>query len=302
MRAYEDGMLDYKGIQALYQVVRTQSFEMAADKLFVTQSAVSQRIKGLEQYYGCPLLSRSLPYEPTELGSQLISHYQQLKDLEENLLLQMDAMKKTPKISVAINRDSLETWFREVMQKLKTIKDFRIEIISDDQDVTIDYMRKGLVSAALSTAKNPLPGCKVEFLGYMMYVLVSSPEFKKRYFDGHKSIAKKLLSAPTVIFDSKDSLHENYLKDCFNITDQVQTFHTVPSVYVFKEFTLKGYGYALIPEIDIRDELKNGSLIDLFPKKHWPMPLYWHTRAIQTPSYQQFNDIVRKVASDNLID
>lgn len=64
-------MLDYRALAALQAVIETQGFETAANKLFITQSAVSQRIKALENHYGEPLLIRTIPYQPTAFGESL---------------------------------------------------------------------------------------------------------------------------------------------------------------------------------------------------------------------------------------
>lgn len=57
---------DYRTLQALDAVIRERGFERAAQKLCITQSAVSQRIKQLENMFGQPLLVRTVPPRPTE--------------------------------------------------------------------------------------------------------------------------------------------------------------------------------------------------------------------------------------------
>src|SRR5690348_3761604 len=115
-------MLDYRGIEALYTVQELQSFEAAAKKLHITQSAISQRIKSLESFYGEPVLTRTLPYQPTKLGKQLIGYYKRVSILEEDLEQQMKISSALPHISIAINRDSLETWFLDLTQETEIFK------------------------------------------------------------------------------------------------------------------------------------------------------------------------------------
>src|SRR5262245_31184045 len=132
-------MIDYKGIEALYTVQEMQSFESAAKKLHITQSAVSQRITGLENFYGEPLLIRTLPYRPTNLGKQLIGHFKRICLLEEDLSSHLEERAKTPQISIALNRDSLETWFLEVIEERTIFSNTVLDIIADDQERTIQY-------------------------------------------------------------------------------------------------------------------------------------------------------------------
>lgn len=290
-------MLDYASISAFAAVIETQSFQSAADRLFITQSAVSQRIKSLERYYGEPVLSRNLPYQPSKLGLSLLGHYKRVMMLEDSLQSSLLDIAASPTISISISRDSLETWFRVVMQKLSDIMPMTLEIIADDQDHTLQYLQKGLVSACASTSKKSVSGCKSDFIGYFDYALVATPEFKKKYFS-HSPISKKdLLNAPTVYFDQKDKLHADFLKQYFGVDDaSSQNYHTVPSVAGFKQFVLCGYAYSLIPCIDITQELKHKQIINLSPGQIWNMPVYWHSFEVETLASRKFNALVIKTA------
>src|SRR3989344_4624021 len=137
-------MLDYRGIEALYTVQELQSFEAAAQRLRITQSAVSQRIKGLETHYGEPVLVRVLPYRPTALGQQLIRHFKQICLLEEDLGKRIEKKGAKHRVSIALNRDSLETWFLDLIEETEIFKEIVLEVVSDDQELTLDYLKHGL--------------------------------------------------------------------------------------------------------------------------------------------------------------
>ncbi len=294
-------MLDYRGLEALFTVIQLQSFELAAKKLHITQSAISQRIKVIENFYGTPLLIRTHPYKSTQLGESLLGHFKQLMLLEDNLNAQINDWQTLPRITIAINRDSLETWFIKVIAQSPIFSKIMLEIIADDQEITQEYLKKGLAAACLSTSSQAISGCHVTPLGNMDYVMVASPEFKQQYFK-KKNNRQNLLSAPAVIFDNNDKLHDRYMKKFFDIDEAHPQCHVVPSVAGFREFAIRGYGYALIPRIDIEHELKTGKLQQLFPTKIWKMPLYWHHWAIQPALYKQFNAYIIKIAKDRLLD
>src|SRR5207247_629079 len=135
-----------------------------------------------------------------------------------------------------------------------------------------------------------------DFLGYFDYLLVAAPSFKKKYFNNKKDICTNLITAPTINFDSKDNLQARYLKHYFNISDTELNYHVIPSVTGFRQFTLKGYAYSLIPKIQILKELKTKKLINLFPDKVWNMPLYWHSWNYETKPYKALNDLVFRIA------
>ena len=289
--------MDYRGIEALYTVQELQSFEAAARKLHITQSAVSQRIKGLEAHYGKPVLIRTLPYRPTELGNQLMGHFKQICLLEEDLEKQIKETTSTPRISIALNRDSLETWFLDLIEETEVFRDIFLEVIADDQELTLDYLKNGLVSACLSTSEKEVLGGRAHFLGNMEYALVASPSFVKKFFSTGNP-KECLRKAPAIKFDQNDRLHERYLEKFFNLDGRGLNYHTIPSVAGFKKFALLGYGYALIPKIDIIDELKKKQLLQLHSDKVWEIPLYWHYWSVESKFYQKFNaDVIQRATN-----
>ena len=78
-------MLDYASLSALAAVVREGSFERAARALHVTPSAVSQRIRLLEERIGCALVVRGQPCQATETGRRLCQHVDRVRLLEHEL-------------------------------------------------------------------------------------------------------------------------------------------------------------------------------------------------------------------------
>ena len=141
-----------------------------------------------------------------------------------------------------------------------------------------------------------IKGCKVDALGDMEYVLVASPEFAKKHF-AEGTPKECLRKAPAVKFDQNDQLHERYLEKFFHLNGKELNYNVIPSVRGFKELVLLGYGYALIPRIDIVSELKKKQLVQLYDKV-WKVPLYWHHWAVDSEFYRKFNaDIVRHVKS-----
>lgn len=283
-------MIDYRGLAALDAIIKGQSFDAAANQLNVTQSAISQRIKALEVLYGESVLIRSQPYKPTVLGESLLCHFQKVKLLEQGFKQQITKEHTIQQLSIAVSRDSLEIWFPAVIEQLDQLKHIQLQIKADDQELTLDYLRKGQVHACISTQAKALSGCQAHYIGNMDYVLVCSPAFKQTYFKGNLT-KEKLLKAPAVIFDQHDYLHERFLAKYFSIFDQKPSFHVVPSIAGFRQFVLKSYGYALIPLLDIQHLLDNNTLC-LVTKNHWAMPLYWHHWSLSNNDYKNFNQLI----------
>jgi LysR family transcriptional regulator (chromosome initiation inhibitor) len=286
--------IEQRELQALDAVIQTQSFAEAAKRLFITQPAVSLRIKQLETQFGQPLLIRTLPYKATALGEKLLSLMRRTRLLEEHLLQEIQQDTST-RLSIALNRDSLETWFMRVLDELDLLEKINIDIITDDQEVTIDYFRQGSVSSCITSYDKALPGCECTLLGHMDYLLVASPAFITSHFKAKKTVEDNLAAAPVIIFDTRDRLPEQYFQHFFNKTLILDRHHKVPSVQGYKLFALHGYGYGLIPRLDIEKELANGDLVEICPDKPWLMPLYWHYWQLPARQYQRF---IEKIATE----
>ncbi|MGV3739738.1 MAG: ArgP/LysG family DNA-binding transcriptional regulator [Gammaproteobacteria bacterium] len=289
-------MLDYESISALAQVLETQSFQKAADKLCISQSAISQRIKGLENDYGEPILIRTHPYRATALGVLLLSHYERVRLLESAIQEELTTNAAQQPFSIAISRDSLEIWFEPVIEQLQILfPNTLLKIIADDQELTLNYLKNGLVSACASSVQHPVSVGKTDFLGYLDYVLVATQEFYQKFF-AEKQPQDAFAVAPTILFDHQDHLHAQYLEKFFNLAHLDFPFHKVPSVAGFKQFVCRGYAYALIPKLDVMQELQQGKLVHLYQDKVWEMPIYWHTWAIETKNYAAMNKTIIQTA------
>lgn len=174
----------------------------------------------------------------------------------------------------------------DLLHETYLLDDYLLDINEDDQELTLDYLKKGLVSACLSTSQKAIIGGMVSFVGNMEYMLVASPEFKKEYFAGG-NLKKCLLRAPGIKFDQNDQLHERYLEKIFGINGRDLDYQIIPSVKGFKMSALLGMGYAFIPKIDIIKELKKKELVPIHHS--WKIPIYWHYWAIESEPYKKFN-------------
>ena len=156
-------MLDYSALSALAAVIREGSFERAALALHVTPSAVSQRIKLLEERVGCALVVRDQPCRATPTGRRLCQHVDRVRLLEQELQGTLPAL--APKgiarvaLPIAVNADSLATWFAPAMAAFAADAPVLMEVAVDDQDHTTEWLRSGAVLAAVTGTARPAAGC-----------------------------------------------------------------------------------------------------------------------------------------------
>lgn len=270
-------MLDYKLLEALATVAQEGGFDKAAKVLFITQSAVSQRVKLLEEHIGQILIARTTPPRITPSGQNLIKHFLQVKHLEDDLALKMDTPSSSTHVSlaVALNADSLATWFPEVIQPFLLAEGVLLDMKVDDQEQTHQLLRDGGVVGCISTKTEPLQGCRADYIGCMRYQLLATPEFSKKWFPQGLTEAA-VGRAPAIVFNRKDELHLKLLEKILKTAPDAIPASYIPSSEKFAEFVAMGLGYGMLPSQQSQLLIQTGGLIDLAPGYDVPVRLYWH--------------------------
>lgn len=278
-------MLDYASLEALAAVVREGSFERAARKLHVTSSAVSQRVKQLEERVGQVLVLRGTPCTGTDAGRRLCLHAEQVALLENELRRSNpDLLTDTPipTLKLAVNADSLSTWFMDAMADFTSGSNELLDLRIDDQDHTAQRLREGEVIAAVTATGTTIAGCNTWPLGTMRYVAAASPGFVKRYF-AQGVTAAALAQAPIMTYDRKDRLQDNWiLLHGLSAPRSAPPRHFIPSNYGYVHACEVGMGWGMHPTVLIEDQLRRGTLVELVANAPLDVPMYWaHPRTAQ---------------------
>lgn len=287
-------MLDYALLDALASVVRTGSFERAARQIGVTPSAISQRVKLLEERVGSVLVIRGQPCRGTEAGLRLARHAEEVALLERTLAQDMGRAVtdgRMPTIRIAVNADSLATWFVAAMA---AVPDYLFDLVLDDQEHSAEWLRRGEVRAAVSGSETPVQGCDCRPLGALRYVATASPEFLRRWFaDGVN--AQTLSRAPALTFNTKDMLQARWIEAHLG-EGIVPPTHWLPSSQAFVDATLAGVGWGLNSERLVADAIAAGRLVPLLENATYDVPLYWHWSRSVAAALQPLNTSVCEAA------
>jgi LysR family transcriptional regulator (chromosome initiation inhibitor) len=270
-------MLDYSSLSALATVVREGSFERAARALHVTPSAISQRIRLLEERAGCALVVRGQPCVATETGRRLCQHVDRVRLLEHELqgALPLWAEDEVARITlpVAVNADSLATWFAPAVAGFAAHAPVLMGVAVDDQDHTAEWLRTGEVVAAVTSSNRPAVGCNSQPLGAMRYLATASPRFVAEHFAEGVG-AGSLARAPSLQFNTKDELQSRWVRRLCHRHVELPR-HSLPSSHAFVIAAVAGMGWGLQPESMIRAQLKSGALVELVPDSPLDVPLHW---------------------------
>lgn len=283
--------LQWDRLEALAAVVEEGTFEAAARRLSVTPSAVSQRVKALEQEAGQVLVLRSRPCRPTGAGQALVRLAGQVALLRADVVHEVSGDVGVVRLPVAVNADSLSTWFPASLRGLP--EGVVVDVHREDQDHSAELLRDGAVMAAVTADARPVQGCRVRPLGAMRYLAVCSPELHARWF-AH-GVAGGLAVAPTLAFNRKDALQERFAARWLGsaLGGPRPPVHRVPSSSAFVELVEAGLGWGMVPQPHAAPRLAAGALV-LVDDAALDVPLYWQHWRLDAPTLA---DLTTRVAA-----
>jgi LysR family transcriptional regulator (chromosome initiation inhibitor) len=280
-------------LSALAAVVSAGSFDAAADALHVTPSAISQRIKALEQRVGQVLVIREKPCRITAAGVPLLRLAAQTAMLEAEALAETTGSDSTrrPRIALAVNADSMATWFTGVLGQLP---DVLLDIRIEDQDHSARLLREGSVMGAVTTEREPVTGCRVHPLGVMRYIPVASPGYVARHLAGGWT-AHAAATGPSMAWNRDDALQDMLVRKVFR-RSIARPVHYVPTAEGFGAAVRAGWGWGMYPEQLAAPALAEGVFVRIC-EAHLDVPLYWQSWKLDSPLVAAVTAAVRAAAA-----
>ena len=309
---------DPDALECLAAIVEEGGFERAAQRLSITQSAVSQRLRALEAQVGTVLIVRSRPLKPTSAGQLLLKHTKMLRllradlerDLKELAPSSLGGAREEERISIAINADSIATWAMQALTELAQ-QGLPMEIITDDQDFTHEWLREGQVLGCVTTLKQALRGCKVVALGAMEYVAVATPALAKerlaRPAGGMAGESPALLTAhnfrsvPFVAFNRKDDMQSEFVGKAFGLKRVTLNQLFVPSSEGQVRAVLAGWGVSVVPRLLAQGLIDQGLLVNVAPDYTLPIQLYWHCWNLESEVLDALTAALRQASAQSLV-
>ncbi len=297
-------MFDPAQLAALAAVHRRGSFDLAASELHVTPSAISQRIRALEDQAGTLLVRRASPCTATPAGLRMIRHHDEVTLLERTLAADLPWLSPRPAtLRIAVNADSLATW---VIPALAAVEGFLFDLVIDDQDVSQDWLKRGEVQAAITSHPGPLQGCDTVPLGALRYRATASPGYVARWMPQgvpRGVTAAALGVAPALTFSDKDRLQEIWVERITGARAKRAAFpsHRLASSQGFVDACLAGLGWGLNPEVLVAPHLTSGALVDLSPGAPLDVALYWQFSRLTAPATAPLTREIRAAAGRVLV-
>ena len=297
---------DPAALECLAAIVEEGGFDRAAQRLSITQSAVSQRLRALEAQVGTVLVVRSRPVRPTAAGQLLLKHTRQMRLLRADLERDLGELapsstggaREEERISLAVNADSIATWALPALDALAR-QGLPLEIITDDQDFTHEWLREGQVLGCVTTVKQALRGCKVQPLGAMHYVGVAQAAYARERLPQGLT-PHNFRDTPFVAFNRKDDMQSEFVGRAFRLKRVSLQQLFVPSSEGQVRAVLAGWGASVVPELLVRGLVAQGRLLDIAPATRVPVQLYWHCWNLESAVLDQLSSALTVAAGEAL--
>jgi LysR family transcriptional regulator, chromosome initiation inhibitor len=279
--------LDLAQLRALDATVTAGTLDGAARALHLTPSAISQRLKALEAATGRVLLVRSKPVRVTESGQPVLRLARQLALLTADAGRELaDAGPVT--LPIALNADSMATWVLPALAPLAGEHVF--DLHRADEEDTATLLREGRVTAAVTSAADPVPGCTVTRLGSMRYRPLATAAFTARWFPDGVS-AEALERAPVVVFDRRDDLQHRYLRRR-DVDPAAPPVHHVPASADHLNAVRLGFGWGMVPA----QQEPPGGLVELDAGGAVDVVLHWQQWKLRSPTLDRVADALLTAA------
>ena len=298
-------MLDARQLDALVAVVEHGSFGAAAKALSLTLAAVSLRIKSLEGAMGQRLLVRGKRVAATPAGQALLGHARQVRLMEADLVTGLRGSgpgQPLQTLSVAVNADSLTSWFLPGVADLLARHPLLLDVVIDDQDHTHDALKNGDVTGCVTTLATAMRGCVAEPLGLMRYRCMAAPALIAQWAPSGGAVAPhQLLSRPAVIFNRKDTLQDAFLAQHLNLKNALYPRHFVPAVDAFEQALVLGMGWGMVPNLLLQARQDRAALAEVLPGCTVDVALYWQHWANEPVLAQRLTQAVKASAAARLL-
>lgn len=288
-------MLHYDALEALSAVVREKSFARAARALHISQPAVTQRIQLLENSLGRQLLVRESPPRLTELGTRVVQHLLDVRRMERELGVVSDADSAPAQaISIAIgtNSDSLSNWLLESLTNFVRGNDVEIHFAIEDEDYSLELLRRGEVVGTVATQRRAHSGCDVEHLGKLRYHCLANPAFLKKYKSESADVKSLLLHSPCVAFGLKDDMQETFVRRHTGRREVTLRTHYIGASHDYLMAVVNGWGWGLVPEMQAQPFLRSKKLRPLKEGLEAFVDLYWHQWRVKSAVAKRLGETI----------
>lgn len=238
--------MNLRFVEAFHWTVSLKSVTRAAEKLHITQSALSSRIAALEEELGVLLLDRrDKQFRLTVAGQRFHAFAQRLLELQRQVKAEMGSgAGRVSMLRIGAIESVVHSWLTAWLQQVRTTHpDFELELTVETTPVLVDQVHRGtldLIFAALPASDayvrtRALPPMEMSFVGHA--VLHARKKYKMQDLAAHDMMTFQRGSQP----------HVALLELCQRAGIEMPRVHSISSISAMVQLVEGGFGLATLP-------------------------------------------------------
>jgi DNA-binding transcriptional LysR family regulator len=240
--------MNLRFVEAYHWAVTLKSVTRAAEKLFITQSALSSRIAVLEEELGVLLLDRrDKQFRLTTAGVRFARHAERLLNLQRDIKLEFGGGPATRAVSlrVGVIESVLHSWLIDWLQALRVQHPgMELELTVETTPVLLDHMRRGAADLVIAALPADGDGVRTRALASMPMVFVGQAQ---RHTRRRWTLADLCMQDELLTFQRGSLPHVALLDLCRKHGVEAPRVHTISSISAMVQLVESGFGVATLP-------------------------------------------------------
>ena len=238
--------MNLRFVEAFYWVASLKSISRAAEKLFLTQSAMSSRISTLEDELGVLLLDRrGKQFKLTAAGVRFLTYADKLLVLQREVKLEMGS-GKTMAVSMRIGaiESVLHSWLIPWLEQLRAnYPGLELELTVETTPILVDLIQRGTLDLVFAVLPSAAEGVRSEVLPTMEMVFVGHPDLHQKEIYRLSELAELEL----LTFQKGSQPHVTLLDLFRKQRLEPKKVHAISSISAMVQLVQGGFGVALLP-------------------------------------------------------
>ena len=287
--------MNLRFVEAFYWVASLKSISRAADKLFLTQSAMSSRISTLEGELGVLLLDRrDKQFKLTVAGARFLVYASKLLELQREVKAEMGSgAPMAVSMRIGAIESVLHSWLIPWLEKLRNDQPgLELELTVETTPILIDQIQRGTLDLVFAALPASADGVRNSVLPTMDMAFVGNPALHKK-----RSYRLDELAEMELLTFQKGSQPHVTLLDLFRQHRmEPKRVHAISSISAMVQLVQGGFGVALLPRIAVQ-RLTGFASLKLLSCDARIQPLPIHASYRTDPTSQAVETVVKSAIS-----
>ncbi len=252
---------------SLLKVAQYKSYTEAAKQLSLTQPAVSQHIKQLEDELGIHIFERiNNELRVTPQGEIALHYAERMASLFENMKKEIrDERHKVSNLSLGVTHSAESNPIAEAIANyVSSHKGVRIKMVTDTISNLYDKLRIYEIDLAIVEGREADPNMRYTLLDTDSLMLVASPEhpLANKGFVTVDEIKKERLILRLPNSNTRNQFESHLISNNMDIAE-FDVILEVDNVATIKDLVRRNFGVSILAQSACLDEIKKGKITAL---------------------------------------